>query len=155
MESSVNTTNRLGTIPAYKLITLLKVLIDLDKLKYIWKNQIPKPPRMTKHKAWWSIMIWMWFFEQGPNPIYFSKDSPQSQDLANSFSVKELLAAYKKQVKFLTNGNSRDPRLQNMNLVNLNGLSGLTRSEISKLTRKSTLFLLQHIISSPLVFSPY
>lgn len=35
-------------------------------------------------------------FEQGPNPIYFSKDSPQSQDLANSFSVKELLAAYKK-----------------------------------------------------------
>ena len=32
----------------------------------------------------------MWFFEQGKNPAHFDRDSPESQDIANSYSMQEL-----------------------------------------------------------------
>ena len=95
-ESSVNTTKKSNVIPAYKLIKLLNGLIHVGRtLRHVWKDYIPKPPRKTKHKGDWLILTGMWFFEDGPNPVYFPKDSPFSQDLANSYSVKEILEEYK------------------------------------------------------------
>ena len=56
--------------------------------------RIPRPPRPTAHQADWFDMVINWFFELGPNPAIYSKDSPQSIDIANSYSMKTVLEAY-------------------------------------------------------------
>ena len=66
----------------------------IKKVKYIYRFKVPKPPRMTDNKANWLHMTWMWFFEQGANPIRFDCNSPESQDIANSYSMKEVKKTY-------------------------------------------------------------
>lgn len=60
------------------------------KIKNVYDFQIPKPPRETNNEANWLHMTWMWFFEQGKNPIMFDRNSLESRDIANSYSIKEL-----------------------------------------------------------------
>ncbi len=66
----------------------------IQKIINIYRYKTPKPPRNTANKANWLKMTWMWFFEKGLNPIHFSIDSPESKDIAESFSMKEVKAAY-------------------------------------------------------------
>ena len=63
-------------------------------IRNIYEFKVPKPPRLTDNKANWLNMTWMWFFEQGENPIYFDCDSPESQDIAASYSMKEVKKKY-------------------------------------------------------------
>ena len=62
----------------------------IKKIKYVYNFKVPKPPRLTDNKANWLQMTWMCFFEQGENPIHFGINSPESQDIANSYSMKEV-----------------------------------------------------------------
>jgi hypothetical protein len=72
-----------------------KNLADVvQQIKNIYDLKIPKPPRETNNKANWAYMTWMWFFEQGKNKIRFSSNSLESQDIANSYSMKELKKEY-------------------------------------------------------------
>ena len=64
------------------------------KIKNIYDFKIPQPPKETNNKANWAYMTWMWFFEQGKNKIRFSSNSLESQDIANSYSMKELKKEY-------------------------------------------------------------
>ena len=77
--------------PAYAGSELSSVL---DKLKYIYKFKVPKPPRLTDNKANWGRMTWMWFFEKGKNPIRFDCNSPESRDIAESYSMQEVKKEY-------------------------------------------------------------
>ena len=79
-----------------KVRNLLSNLIKLKELKDFYNTKVPKPPRMTEHSGSWTHLVWMWFFEQGPNPIYFPESSPYSQDIAKSFSLNTEVRNYYK-----------------------------------------------------------
>ena len=66
-------------------------------------------------------MTWMWFFEQGKNKIRFSSNSLESQDIANSYSMKELKKNISKQGKYPNYGNLPDRGLPQETMVKLNG----------------------------------
>ena len=46
----------------------------------------------------------MWFFEEGPNPIYFDENSSYSRDIANSCSIQSEVKAYYKKHKEMPSG---------------------------------------------------
>lgn len=55
---------------------------------------VPRPPRRTNHRAWWTLMLLKWFFELGDNPAFYDSDSPQSRDIADSYSMSMVIAEY-------------------------------------------------------------
>lgn len=82
--------------PISSLDNLIKLI---QTLREIWKTKIPKPPRMTAREGIWMELVWDWFFEQGPNPVYFDKNSPYSKDISNSYSMKILRKNYEENGK--------------------------------------------------------
>ena len=66
---------------------------------YIYKNKIPKPPKMQPTKANWLLMTWYWFFEELDKYVYFDTDSNESYDIAHSFSMKQVIKEYYKTKK--------------------------------------------------------
>ena len=59
---------------------------------------------MTEHSGSRTHLVWMWFFEQSPNPIYFPESSPYSQDIAKSFSLNTEVRNYYKKNKEMPDG---------------------------------------------------
>ena len=82
----------------------------IQQIANVYRYKIPKPPRNTANKANWLKMTWMWFFEQGKNPIRFSANSPESIDIANSFSMKEVKEEYFKTGKIPTGWSFTGPK---------------------------------------------
>jgi RHS repeat-associated protein len=70
-----------------------------EAAKKIWEFKIPKPPNNTDNHANWALMMWDWFYENGSNPINFVKDSNQSKDIAESYSMKQVLKKWCKNKK--------------------------------------------------------
>ena len=58
------------------------------------ENALPKPPVATVHRAYWSKMVLYWFFELGNETTYFPSSSPESQDIADSYSMQQLRMQY-------------------------------------------------------------
>lgn len=106
----VNITNRIPSYISERLDTVVK------NIKNIYQFKVPKPPRLTNNKANWLYMTWMWFFEQGKNPIYFTCNSPESQDIANSHSMKEVKKEYFKTGKTPTGWSFTGPKTATGNL---------------------------------------
>lgn len=102
-----------NSIPAYAKENLSTVV---KNIKNIYEFKIPKPPRMTDNRANWLHMTWMWFFEQGENPIRFAPDSPESLDIANSFSMKEVKREYFRTGKIPTKWKFTGPKTATGNL---------------------------------------
>ncbi len=59
-----------------------------------FSSSVPRPPRRTRHRAWWTVMLLKWFFELGENPAFYDSDSPQSLDIADSFSMSMIVDEY-------------------------------------------------------------
>lgn len=83
-------------IPDSAKIEYYKKKIELiyEAAKYIWNHKVPKPPQMTNNKANWLQMTWNWFYEVGPTPVYYSANSPESYDIAHSYSMHEVIQKY-------------------------------------------------------------
>ncbi len=91
-------------------ITSIFDLSNLIKNIKSFRNQsIPKLPKLTNNKADWWKMTQDWFFERGSNPAVFSPDSPESQDIANSFCIKQVKKEYFEKGKFPTGWNFTGP----------------------------------------------
>ncbi len=73
---------------------LSELLALRNGLRETLEKKIPKPPRSTDHQANWLDMTWDWFFEKQENPKHFPADSPESIDIANSFSMKQVKAKF-------------------------------------------------------------
>ena len=106
----VNIINRIPSYISERLDTVVK------NVKNIYQFKVPKPPRLTDNKANWLHMTWMWFFEQGKNPIYFDSNSPESQDIAESYSMKEVKKEYFKTGKIPTGWEFNGPKTAKGNL---------------------------------------
>ena len=106
----VNIINRIPSYVSERLDTVVK------NVKNIYQFKVPKPPRLTDNKANWLHMTWMWFFEQGKNPIYFDCKSPESQDIAESYSMKEVKKEYFKTGKIPTGWDFIGPKTATGNL---------------------------------------
>jgi hypothetical protein len=63
-------------------------------MRQVYARQIPKAPKMTGNIADWDYMTFKWFFNLRENPSFYPADSPQSIDIANSYSVQELKKEY-------------------------------------------------------------
>jgi len=59
----------------------------------------PKWPRANNETADWGGMMTDWFFERRAQPIIFQNSSSQSNDIANSISIKEVLKKWCKNKK--------------------------------------------------------
>lgn len=58
------------------------------------EGTIPKPPIATNHRSSWTKMLFCWFFELGSDTAYFASNSPESTDIANSYSMQQLRMQY-------------------------------------------------------------
>ena len=67
---------------------------------------------------------WMWFFEQGKNPVYFDCNSPESQDIADSYSMKEIKKDYFKTGKTPTEWSFTGPKTATGNFGEVEWFAG-------------------------------